>query len=294
MERYAVTLEDRPAPQDVRALEAALRAYNAAHIGPTDYTELAVFVRDSGGQVVGGVYGELEWGWMYIDVIWLEAGLRGRGMGTRLMAALEQAARARGVTRVHMTTTSFQALPFYRKLGYEVWGALDDRPPGHRYYYLRKADVTPQTVDSGLVVQENPTPPDRQALIAGLRGHMRENGAPLESRTLAVFIRERDVGLVGGLFGRTYWGWFDLSRLWVAARLRGQGYGARLLALAERECAARGIAHIVTDAASFHTLSFYERHGFETVGKLADRPPGHTSYVLKKQNLTECNEIRAT
>ena len=34
--------------------------------------------------------------------------------------------------------TSFQALPFYQKYGYQVWGQLDDFPPGHTHYYLRK------------------------------------------------------------------------------------------------------------------------------------------------------------
>ncbi len=285
MDRYVLTVEDQPSLHDVHALRSALSAYNVSQIGPTDCTQLAVFVRDSDGQVTGGVYGEVEWGWLYIDLVWLHASLRGRGMGARMVGAMEQGAFARGAARVYMATTSFQALPFYQKIGYEVWSALDDRPPGHRYYYLRKPRVEPRPDDSQLIVEQMPSRQDRQALVDGLRSHMRENGVALDTRSLAVFVREPGGAFAGGLYGRTYWGWFDLMYLWVAAPLRRQGYGARLLALAEHECVARGIHHIVTDATSFHALSFYHKQGFDVFGTLEDRPPGHTSYFLKKQNL---------
>jgi hypothetical protein len=35
-------------------------------------------------------------------------------------------------------TIDFQALPFYQKLGYTGWGRLDDLPPGHVRYFLKK------------------------------------------------------------------------------------------------------------------------------------------------------------
>lgn len=33
---------------------------------------------------------------------------------------------------------SFQALPFYQKQGYSVFGELPDMPPGHVSYFLKK------------------------------------------------------------------------------------------------------------------------------------------------------------
>lgn len=38
-----------------------------------------------------------------------------------LILALEQAARERGCTHAHLDTFSFQARPFYEKLGYELF-----------------------------------------------------------------------------------------------------------------------------------------------------------------------------
>ena len=48
-------------------------------------------------------------------------------------------AARRGCHRASLDTTSFQALPFYLKHGYAIWGQLDDFPIGHSRYFLKKA-----------------------------------------------------------------------------------------------------------------------------------------------------------
>ena len=58
--------------------------------------------------------------------------------GTRLLGTMEQYARSQGITNYHLETTSFQALPFYQKQGYAVFGELPDMPPGHITYFLKK------------------------------------------------------------------------------------------------------------------------------------------------------------
>jgi hypothetical protein len=40
---------------------------------------------------------------------------------------------------VFLETLSFQALPFYEKLGYTVFSRLDDFPPGGARYALTKS-----------------------------------------------------------------------------------------------------------------------------------------------------------
>ena len=52
---------------------------------------------------------------------------------------MEQAAKERGCTYAHLDTFSFQARPFYEALGYEVFGILDDYPPGHHKFFMKKA-----------------------------------------------------------------------------------------------------------------------------------------------------------
>jgi ribosomal protein S18 acetylase RimI-like enzyme len=43
-----------------------------------------------------------------------------------------------GCVGVWLNTFSFQALGFYQRLGYEVFGSLDDHPRGSQRYFMRK------------------------------------------------------------------------------------------------------------------------------------------------------------
>jgi GNAT superfamily N-acetyltransferase len=103
------------------------------------YIPLNLFVRDDLRAIKGGLLGATYWGWCAIDILWLHDDLRGKGYGTRLMQLAEDEAKRRGCLGVHLDTLSFQALPFYQKLGYTVFGQIDDLPVGHARYYLKKS-----------------------------------------------------------------------------------------------------------------------------------------------------------
>ncbi len=140
MPELTLTLETDPNPKDIRILDDGLDEYNL-RFSPMDHQPLAVFLRDSEGQVVGGLYGGTYWGWLYIKYLWIAEEYRARGYGQRLVVIAEEEAVRRGCNRSHLDTFGFQALPFYRQLGYEVYGVLEDCPPGDRRYYLQKRDL---------------------------------------------------------------------------------------------------------------------------------------------------------
>src|SRR6266404_1919435 len=54
------------------------------------------------------------------------------------LAACENSLGARGGVAATLETHSFQARPFYEKYGYQVFATLDDWPPGHSKFFLRK------------------------------------------------------------------------------------------------------------------------------------------------------------
>jgi signal transduction histidine kinase len=62
------------------------------------------------------------------------------------MKRAEEIAKERGYTHIILETFSFQALPFYQKLGFVVYGQLDDFPPGHTRYSLKKKLTTSDPV----------------------------------------------------------------------------------------------------------------------------------------------------
>lgn len=54
------------------------------------------------------------------------------------MLRAEDEGRLRGCIGVYLDTFDFQARPFYEKLGFTVFGTLEDYPPGHRRFFLKK------------------------------------------------------------------------------------------------------------------------------------------------------------
>ena len=140
-EQYRITVEQNPDPQDVASLVGGLVSYNASRAEPENYRPLAVFLRDAEGHIVGGALGHTHWGWLFVSHLWVAEQLRGGGFGRQLLAAAEREAVARGCRHAYLDTFSFQALPFYERLGYELFGVLEDFPAGHARYFLRKRDL---------------------------------------------------------------------------------------------------------------------------------------------------------
>jgi ribosomal protein S18 acetylase RimI-like enzyme len=127
-----------PAPEDVRQVIQGLVSFNVQHAGPEDWQKLAAFVRDSNGNILGGVVGEKHWNWLFVSHLWLVDELRRQGIGQGLMARLETMAVASGCDAVHLDTYDFQALGFYERLGFRLFGELADCPTDHSRYFLWK------------------------------------------------------------------------------------------------------------------------------------------------------------
>jgi GNAT superfamily N-acetyltransferase len=123
------------------AVRQGLARYNHAR-APMLWAPLNVFLRDADGAVRGGLLGETWGSSLFVSQLWVEEALRHRGHGAALLGAAEQEARRRGCSFAHLDTMSFQAPPFYRRLGYQVYGVLEGYAGGHSRFYLRK-DLAP-------------------------------------------------------------------------------------------------------------------------------------------------------
>ena len=130
-----------PSREVLEALWHGLDGFNRSVLGSYDYARLAVAVRNEDGDVIGGLCGDLLWDWLHVQCLWVDEGLRDRGVGTKLVRMAEDAAISKGIDNIHLETTSFQALDFYLKNGYEVFGQLEGKPAGHTWYYLKKENI---------------------------------------------------------------------------------------------------------------------------------------------------------
>jgi GNAT superfamily N-acetyltransferase len=131
-------ITETPTERDETALNAAIDEYNRPFAGPPDPRQFGLVVRDAAGAVAGGLWAKPQWGWLFIETFILPENLRGGGLGTRMMHMAEQEARDRGYAGVFLDTFTFQARPFYERLGYAVFAEIKDYPPGHSRFVLAK------------------------------------------------------------------------------------------------------------------------------------------------------------
>jgi GNAT superfamily N-acetyltransferase len=127
-----------PSSTEIEFLEERLYEYYVAATGNSDGRSLGVFLRDEAEHIVAAAAG-FTWGaTCELRQVWVAASLRGRGLGRRLMAEAEAEAVRRGCRQLVLTTHTFQAPDFYRKLGYDVVSVVANFPRGYSALVLRK------------------------------------------------------------------------------------------------------------------------------------------------------------
>jgi GNAT superfamily N-acetyltransferase len=130
-------VEDDPDPLDLEVLETGIRRAASAATGLGEQVELAIFVREA-GKVVAGISG---WTWgdcCELENLWVEPRLSGSWLGSRLIAAAEAEAAARGCSQTVHFTYDFQARRLYERAGYELVGRVEDFPSGADVFWYRK------------------------------------------------------------------------------------------------------------------------------------------------------------
>lgn len=133
-----ITSEPDARPADIQAIQFAVDELNMARTGSREFHAVNIFLRDEADALRGGAVGAAWGGWLHLSLLWVDKPVQGRGYGSRLLEAAEAEARAYGCRGAYVETHSFQAPRFYEKRGYEIFAAIEDFPPGHSYYMLRK------------------------------------------------------------------------------------------------------------------------------------------------------------
>lgn len=115
-----------------------LSYFNASKTGRSDFYPCKIFLKSGKDEILGGVLGYVWSDWLFVEILWVDGALRGKGHATRLMDAVEDYACQRNCHSVYLDTHSWQARPFYERRGYELFATLDDFPPGHQKFFLKK------------------------------------------------------------------------------------------------------------------------------------------------------------
>lgn len=133
-------VNEAPSPDRVQRVIRSLVKFNEEVAPPEGREAVAVFAERS-GRLVGGAAGFTHWSWLFVSHLWVDELERHQGVGSQLMAEIETVGARRGAVGVHLDTFDFQALPFYERIGFSVFGVLPDYPPGYSRNFMRSVSL---------------------------------------------------------------------------------------------------------------------------------------------------------
>ena len=136
-----IVLVENPTRAMWRAIAEPLARYHEEQVGQRADHQLVVMTlaADHSDEISGGLWATTAYANLHIELLFVPAELRSRGLGTRLLEFAEQEAARRGCRAAWVETYSFGATAFYEHRGYTRFGELPDHPVGHSRIFLRKS-----------------------------------------------------------------------------------------------------------------------------------------------------------
>jgi GNAT superfamily N-acetyltransferase len=122
----------------IAELQNGLHGFNMARAPEAAWKELILTLRDDSGVLHGGVVAHMFADSCYVDTVWTDEATRGQGWGRKMLEMVEDEARGFGARGAWLYTTSFQAKPFYEKLGYSQFAELQWPGSAIARHFMRK------------------------------------------------------------------------------------------------------------------------------------------------------------
>jgi ribosomal protein S18 acetylase RimI-like enzyme len=107
-------------------------------MGNDEKFDPVAFIGNDQGCFAGAIVVELFWGALHVKYIYVDDGYRGKRVGARLMEHALKYGRDKACSFAFVETMSFQALDFYRKMGFELEFTRFGYKHGASFHYLRK------------------------------------------------------------------------------------------------------------------------------------------------------------
>ncbi|AWC27814.1 GNAT family N-acetyltransferase [Bacillus cytotoxicus] len=128
--------------EDPSYIRKRLGEYNIKHLSEKDMNfigeDFCFKIKDEEGNILGGISGNTKMQSLVIQFLWIDESLQGKGFGKKLIKKAEKFAVEKKCRIIKVDTFSFQAPDFYKNLGFEVYGTVEDFPEGHNHYLLFK------------------------------------------------------------------------------------------------------------------------------------------------------------
>ncbi len=137
-----IELTTCPSEEDAKKISQGLIEFNHKMVKDLEPEEdaisFSIFARDDNGKITGGLRATCFWNTLHIELLWISDEERGRGTGSILVKKAESFAKKHGFEQALLESTSWQAKPFYEKLGYKLIATIPQYPKGHVCHFLTK------------------------------------------------------------------------------------------------------------------------------------------------------------
>lgn len=140
---------ENPDPDDVQILTNGIKTFAKQQRGFESLDFFACFIRDADNSIVGGCSGGTLYGGLHVDNLWVSESIRHQGWGTKLMQAALRYGNEKGCVFATVNTMDWEAIEFYKKLGFKLEFERHGFQKNSIFYFLRKEFQ--ETRDIGLL-----------------------------------------------------------------------------------------------------------------------------------------------
>ena len=269
--------------EDVEYIESCIQEYNNSLVPfvPTEYLSACIKEND---KVVGEIMAEIHFGnVLFIDILWVNEKCRGKGYATALMNHIERSGVEKGCKLSHVSTYEFQALGLYEKLGYTLFGYMDDVPLGYKDYYLQKKLIPYNVVETDIKIHK-PTREELDCFCFALGDYNRSKLLFDKTPKASGFNKciKANGEIVGGIVACIYWNMGVIDALWVKDEFRNKGYATALLTAFEDYAKENDRTIIYLETFNPQMRNLCEKLDYVVYGVMENYPEGHSRYYMCK------------
>ena len=123
--------------EDNKKVLDKLMEYNKLYFEPHEYFNIGVFAYDE-NEFIGGIIGDIFGNWLELKYFVVDEKYRNKGIGKKILKAIEEEGKLRGCKYSLLDTFDFQARGFYEKYGYEIVLTLENYPIEGKKYFMKK------------------------------------------------------------------------------------------------------------------------------------------------------------
>ncbi len=132
-----VEVANNPDENFAKPILDGMQKFAIEEIGGTEPRKIGVKMNFN-REFIGGATGQEVLGGFYLNYLLVDEKWRGKGMGTKILQAVETAAVSMSCREIWLETMNARAVVFYKKHGYEIRSEIPEYFPGFKKVFMKK------------------------------------------------------------------------------------------------------------------------------------------------------------